>query len=323
MDLTLFERQTPYRKWVGTEVLTVIYIVLTTLVLLALCQRNECTANMLLLRLGVAAGLVACYALHCYVPTRFTLLLRYIYPLALLAVWYPDTYDFCRLFENLDPLFARADQVLFGCQPSLEFSRLLSGKIWSELFHLGYWAYYPMIFITVIAALFSRRAYAFPRTAFVVLASFFLYYLVYLFVPVAGPQYYFCAVGIDTITQGHFPEVGDWFRSHTEMLASPGPDGLFRGLVENAQASGERPTAAFPSSHVGMSTVLMLLLRSNGQRRIMLGLLPFYVLLCGATVYIQAHYLVDVFAGWLSAFAFYLVTSKIYAIYGKDKIQLL
>ena len=43
--------------------------------------------------------------------------------------------------------------------------------------------------------------------------------------------------------------------------AKPGGRELFvRTLVEQAQAGGERPTAAFPSSHVGAATVLMLLM---------------------------------------------------------------
>ena len=83
--------------------------------------------------------------------------------------------------------------------------------------------------------------------------------------------------------------------------------GVFYKLVADAQASGERPTAAFPSSHVGMSTICMLLLFHLRQKRLLFVLLPVYVFLCAATVYIQAHYLVDVFAGWVSGVAVFLL----------------
>ena len=312
MAITLFQRQEPTKFLVGTEKVTLLYTLLTAFILLFLCGQTAHPAELFLMRLVVVGGLAATYLLHRLLPSHATLLLRYIYPLTLLAVWYPDTYEFCQLFPNLDPLFARLDQFFFGCQPSLEFSRMMSEKVWSELFHMGYWAYYPMIFLTVLAPLFSKHPEHFPRTAFVVLTAFFLYYFVYLFVPVAGPQYYFCAVGIDTIEQGVFPEIGDWFRTHTEMLRSPGPEGIFRSLVESAQAGGERPTAAFPSSHVGMSTILLLLLRQNRQNGLLLVLLPFYVFLCCATVYIQAHYLVDVFGGWLSALLFFWIANRLY-----------
>ena len=44
------------------------------------------------------------------------------------------------------------------------------------------------------------------------------------------------------------------------LLPGPGyQHGFFYSLVEGSQQVGERPTAAFPSSHVGMSTVLMIM----------------------------------------------------------------
>jgi len=76
--------------------------------------------------------------------------------------------------------------------------------------------------------------------------------------------------------------------------------------VEMTQASGERPTAAFPSSHVGISTILLILLWQNRLWLFALAI-PFYVLLCCATVYIQAHYLIDVFGGFVTAVIFYSI----------------
>ena len=56
-----------------------------------------------------------------------------------------------------------------------------------------------------------------------------------------------------------------------------------------------------------MSTICMLLLFHLRQKRLLFVLLPVYVFLCAATVYIQAHYLVDVFAGWVSGVAVFLL----------------
>ncbi len=39
---------------------------------------------------------------------------------------------------------------------------------------------------------------------------------------------------------------------------------------------------------------------------------PFYLLLCGATVYIHAHYLVDAIFGFVSAFFAYWVVSRMW-----------
>ena len=80
---------------------------------------------------------------------------------------------------------------------------------------------------------------------------------------------------------------------------------MFYQLVEDAKAAGERPTAAFPSSHVGISTVIMLLGWHTGKRKLFYVMLPFYIFLCMATVYIQAHYLIDALAGLATGAVFY------------------
>ena len=84
--------------------------------------------------------------------------------------------------------------------------------------------------------------------------------------------------------------------------------GFFYQLVENSQQVGERPTAAFPSSHVGISTILMIM-AWRGSKKLFACLMPFYLLLCCATVYIQAHYLIDAIAGFISAFVLYVVVT--------------
>ena len=48
--------------------------------------------------------------------------------------------------------------------------------------------------------------------------------------------------------------------THNEMMHMPGYDeGLFYYFIIIAHVAGERPTAAFPSSHVGLTFVLLLL----------------------------------------------------------------
>ena len=142
--------------------------------------------------------------------------------------------------------------------------------------------------------------------------SFFIYYLIYIFVPVAGRHFYFPAIGMDNVVTENFLSIGDYFNHNAILL--PGPDthqGFFYSLVEASQEVGERPTAAFPSSHVGISTICMIMAwRVN--RKLSYLMAPFYVLLCCATVYIQAHYLIDVFAGWISAVCIYLISTWMY-----------
>ena len=87
-----------------------------------------------------------------------------------------------------------------------------------------------------------------------------------------------------------------------EKATTPGwSDGFFYSLVEGMHDAGERPTAAFPSSHVGITTILMFLAWRTRCKPLFWGMMPFY------TVYIQAHYVIDVIAGWISAIIIYAV----------------
>ena len=60
-----------------------------------------------------------------------------------------------------------------------------------------------------------------------------------------------------------------------------------------------------------MSTILMIM-AWRGSKRFFALLLPFYLLLCCATVYIQAHYLIDALAGFVSAFGIYIMVTWMY-----------
>ncbi|MBQ8046570.1 MAG: phosphatase PAP2 family protein [Prevotella sp.] len=258
-------------------------------------------------RMRMLAVIIGMWAVYRLVPCRFTMALRVFIQLAMLGWWYPDTYELNRSLNNLDHLFAQAEQWIFGCQPSLEFSARMPWPVLSELLDVGYVSYYPMM-VAVMLLFFFYRYEEFARCSFVVLTSFFLYYVIFDLLPVAGPTFYFQAIGLENAMQGHFPAIGNYFDTHRECMQLPGfSDGIGYWMVEIAHLAGERPTAAFPSSHVGVATVCMLLSVHGRARKLFTVLLPFYVLLCFATVYIQAHYAVDAIAGLITGTLFYFL----------------
>ena len=262
-------------------------------------------------RLRIVALTAAMWIVYRIAPCRLTRFARVGVQLGLLAWWYPDTFEINRHLPNLDHVFATWEQHLFGCQPALLFSKALPGHLFSELFDMGYAAYYPMIAATAVYY-FGWKYREFNRAAFIILASFFIYYVVFIFVPVAGPTFYYKAVGLQNVTAGIFPDVHDFFNHHQDCLQSPGyTDGIFYHLVEDAKAAGERPTAAFPSSHVGVSTICMLLLWHDRNYRFLAVLAPFYLLLCCATVYIQAHYLIDAIAGFITGCLLFVILLRL------------
>lgn len=295
----------------AVERLALCWSALTALLVLCLWSRMEAPAALLLDRLWMLLGTLTLWGVYVVWPSRLMLFLRITAQMALLSYWYPDTYEFNRLFPNLDHLFAGWEQQLFGGQPALWFSRLCPGSWFSEPLNLGYFAYYPMI-VLVMVFYFLCRFERYEEASFVVMGAFFIYYAIYIFVPVVGPQFYFQAIGPEAAEAGRFAELGTYFSEHTDMLPAPGDaDGLFYKLVEGAQAAGERPTAAFPSSHIGVSAIL-LMLAFPVSRCLGVVLLPFFVLLCLATVYIQAHYLIDALAGLLSAGPVFLLSRGLY-----------
>ena len=302
----------PRKGLLLVEWLVLGYLLLTLLLALFTYTKLANPESMLWGRFRVVAMTLALWGVYRLVPCRFTHLCRIGGQLALLSWWYPDTYEFNRMFPNLDHRFAALEQSLFGFQPALVFARVMNHPAFSELMHMGYASYYPMI-VAVLLFYFFRHYERFDRAAFTILGSFFLYYLFFIAVPVAGPQYYYLAAGLDDIARGVFPNLGDYFATHQESLPIPGyTDGFFYDLVTDAHNAGERPTAAFPSSHVGVSTVLVLLAWQTRSRRFFLSLLPFYVPLCFATVYIQAHYAVDVIGGWVSALVVFALLQGFY-----------
>lgn len=282
-----------------------------TLVLMAVLAGQLVDPLSMLGERALALGwLVLAYFIYHKYPCRVTQFLRIFLVMSTLSRWYPDTYEFNRLFSNLDHIFASWDQSLFGCQPSLRFSELLPQAWFSEALYLGYFSYFPMIFFLIFCTWLHRNG-ELMRTSFIVMASFFTYYVVYIFLPVAGPQYYYQVEGVDPVN-GVFPNVGHYFHEMREMYPAAGTDGLFHSLVSAAHDAGERPTAAFPSSHIGVATIVLILALRNRMRIFSLAILPLYICLCMATVYIHAHYLVDAIAGFFSAFIVYFLLSWVW-----------
>lgn len=310
-DLFKIEKQ-PKRGLFAAEWIMFGYMAFTLLIVFFTYTKVTNPEAMIWGRIRIAVITLAMWAVYRMVPCRLTRFARIVVQMSLLSWWYPDTYELNRALPNLDHVFAAAEQSLFGCQPALHFSTALPWPIVSELMDMGYAAYYPMIVLAAVYYFVWRYA-EFQRATFVVMASFFAYYVIFDLVPVTGPTFYYNAVGLDNIAAGIFPNVGDWFNTHTECLPSPGyTDGLFYNLVEDAKAAGERPTAAFPSSHVGISTVIMFLVWHTKNRRLFFIMIPFYVFLCLATVYIQAHYAIDALAGLISGTVFYFLFMYVY-----------
>ena len=223
----LIRNERPQRGLLAVEWMAMGYLLLTLLLMAVLWSRLPNTADMLWLRGRYVVATLALWGFYRWRPCRLLMLARILIQMLFLGDWYPDTYEFNRIFPNLDHVFAAWEQDLFGCQPAIVFSQAVTSAVVSELFDLGYWAYYYMIALVVVYY-FGWRYHEFERAAFIVLAAFFIYYLVFIFIPVTGPTFYYKAAGLKNIMAGVFPNVHDYFNFHQDCLPAPGyQDGVF------------------------------------------------------------------------------------------------
>jgi len=301
----LTREKKPLHGLLAVEWVAMGYLAFTLVMMLLMWDKLATPVEMLLGRARFVLTTLAMWGVYRLWPCRTTLFLRILVQMLFLSWWYPDTYELNRTLPNLDHLFASWEQQLCGCQPALLFAQKVPWGWFSELMCIGYVSYFPLMLL-VYLYYFVKRYHEFQMTAFVILTSFFAYYVVFVLLPVTGPQFYYLAVGTEKIAAGIFPHLGDWFMTHSERMAAPGwSDGFWYHMLDLTHDAGERPTAAFPSSHVGITTIVMLLALRTKSKALSITVFLFYLLMCFSTVYILAHYFIDVIAGLVTGTLLY------------------
>jgi membrane-associated phospholipid phosphatase len=269
-----------HKKFYPIEILTFIYVLLTALYIVAFWDsvKENAAGKLLCVRLAILGIMAGLYVWNRYSSKQTITILRNVMPLALVIHFYPETYflNHCIFPDYLDAAVIRCDQQLFGCSLSTRFSEVMPFAWFNELMNLAYISYFFAILIVIGYFLFYNKYIAY-RSAFILLCSFFVYYALFIVFPTEGPQFY----------EFNYPDVLPAFGPARKLL-------LFFHTV------GERSTGAVPSSHVGIMVIYMCLLWQYG-RRLFWWILPFSFLLVLSTVYIRAHYAIDVLLGFVTA----------------------
>jgi len=267
---------------------TLLYALSTAIWIIIFFNKVETPLQKLFIRVVIASFILALAFLNNHKEIKFIDFLHHGYPIILLSYWYGETASLNSvIFVPFDQVMYNIDYWMFGYQPSLEFSANFSSNWFSEIINFSYFSYYFFNIITFLLIYFYNKSQA-MRAIFIIITSFFIYYWIFILFPVVGPQF--------------------WF---PEALRSV-PDGyIFREGVKLVQFIGEKPTGAFPSSHVGM-TIVFLILTLQTSKKSFLIMLPVSIILCFATVYIKAHYFIDVIAGLITGFAFYYFSDYLY-----------
>jgi membrane-associated phospholipid phosphatase len=197
--------------------------------------------------------------------------LREIYPLLLLLGLYSEL-DVLNSGAVHDQAVQRWELLVFGTQISRQWWQLAPSTFWSTLLHGAYLSYYFIVSAPALYFAWRGDLQAVRRFVLVVMATFIVCYLVFLFFPVAGPYY-------------QFPRPAPWFT-----------DNLPARLAYQALASGSSYGAAFPSSHVAAALAATLAAARISRRLGLILSLPTLLLTVGV-VYCQMHYAVDALAG--------------------------
>jgi membrane-associated phospholipid phosphatase len=199
--------------------------------------------------------------------------IREIYPLFLL----PGLYSELDILNSssmpvYDSLVRHWEVLLFGGQISREWWQAMPSRAWSTVLHGAYLSYYLIVSAPALYFAWRGDLAAVRRFVLVVIATFVLCYLFFIFFPVAGPYY-------------EFPRPPAWFT-----------DNLPARLAYEALATGSSYGAAFPSSHVAAAVAATLAATRASLRLGLLLMVPTLLLTVGV-VYCQMHYGVDALAG--------------------------
>jgi membrane-associated phospholipid phosphatase len=224
---------------------------------------------------------------------RFFSFFRHFYPLMLYLFLYRESEQLNLMFVDryLDPAFIALEDRIFGFQPAIVFMTAFPHPLVSEFFYLSYFSYYVMI-AGVGLALYFRKREEFWHYLAVLSFVFYVCFLAFMFLPVAGPPAFYMEIP-KYLDQQHLPYYP------LEFPASV-TSGLFFNLMGFLYSTFETGGGAFPSSHVA-AAVCVLFFSWRYLLRARYLILAATIALSFATVYCRYHYAVDVVAGALTA----------------------
>lgn len=219
-------------------------------------------------------------------------LTRRFLPFALLGYLYNEL-DYLNniiIADDLDPMLASAEERLFGIQPALEFAKILDLSGFAEAMYLGYFSYYLLVFLIPLYLFLGKGSEMGERWIFILINSFMIFYLMFIFIPAGGPQFYFTQ-SAETVPGGY----------------------VFGALTRFIQANLEVPAAAFPSSHVSICLILVWACYRQAPR-LLIVVMPLSLLMLLSTVYIRAHYVIDVLAAFIITPVIFILSDRFYNI---------
>jgi membrane-associated phospholipid phosphatase len=220
------------------------------------------------------------------------------FPFLLLSACYYALYTNLMLRVNphtADAALSKIDATLLGSQASFLLEPWINPWV-TDLFNLVYFSYVFSLPVVALYLYLAKEGKVFRRVMMGYLTLMLLGIASYLLVPAIGPAPYFA----DRFThdlQGHAISHG----------------------VDYIISAGRVNYDCFPSLHVGIPFLLALYLRDY-RRKTFIPVLAYVALMCGATIYLRYHYVVDVIASFVYAPVAYRLNDFLLARWPGEKI---
>ena len=217
--------------------------------------------------------------------------LRDWYPIATIPIFYLEIPPLTQMTVQryFDDKIIECEERLFNGQPSIYLGEHFPSKWLSELLHLCYFSYYPIVFGLAVVLYSQGRYEAFHEIVFAEVLTFNLCLIWYIFMPVMGPYYKF------------------------QKIRGPLADGFFFKLVHMILASAASKGTAFPSSHCAIGVIVVLYAARYDPVAFAI-MCPFGVGLVLGTVYARMHYAVDAILGTVLAVVIFGAAPYLYRL---------
>jgi len=187
-------------------------------------------------------------------------------------------------YDKDEPLIA-LDQKLFGFQASVWAQRFINPWL-TDILAFIYSLHVILPLIVAIVLYWNKKENQFENYMLGIILVNCIGMLLYFVVPASRPSYHL---------QYDRPLIGGHI--YQEII---GIEDQFKPVTRDA----------FPSLHVGLSTVVLLFAYKYSKRTFYLLLLP-VLLLWFSTIYLRRHYVIDIVAGWMLAIICVYISPKI------------
>ena len=266
----------------AVDLIFVAYLLIVVLIMVLVGWENEYFNQVVITHIVITAAIFV-LARYGGPGSTIVLFIHAWYPVLLLIYLYSESGLINNLFfpVPLDPILISLDKLIFRCEPAVVLPLKFNYPFLMEYLHFSYFTYY--LYLPVIGGMFYfKDRQVFEEFVFAVSLTLLSCYLLFIFFPTIGPI--------------------------------PLRHGLYRGFfvcLMDLIYRFDIPGGAFPSSHVAVTVVCMVMVL---RKRRILGMIfmPLVASLIVSTVYCRYHYAVDAAAGIIYAVLMILLCGFLY-----------